>query len=389
MKLSAGVPLICAFAALALASQPAVAATGDEWQRLGAAPGGESFIVNAGTPYVARSTSKGVRVFKLVNVGKWRQVGSAVRHGRAKFIGDASLVSGPGDKLWLTWVQGPGPGGSQVRVARFSKGKWREVVGGKNPISPPHPSQGGTGRPFYSSYNPSLGFLNGRAYVAYADYDTIDTMIKVSRLGKKSRSWQRVQKGLGEPTVSRPQLANVGEQLYLVYRENQWNGAPVFRRFDAANSNWKALPRPQSSMSALFGGVVGFQGRLNALFAEHPAFSETPDGDVFVSALGSDDQWSHVGPALARDPAISPQSISTDGATLYVAYAQTVDGKVHLDVFAFDGTSWIRQAAPTPEGSTADSGTLAGAAGGGVWLLAHEKTGGETTFQLELLNAAE
>ena len=108
---------------------------------------------------------------------------------------------------------------------------------------------------------------------------------------------------------------------------------------------------------------------------------------MFVSKLGADNQWTHVGPHLATDPAISPQSIATDGGTLYSAYVQRVNDVPHVDVFALVNSTWPRLAQPTPSGSTADSALLAGAAGGGVWLLAHETTGGKSTFQLELLKA--
>jgi hypothetical protein len=129
--------------------------------------------------------------------------------------------------------------------------------------------------------------------------------------------------------------------------------------------------------------MVGFGGRLHTLFADGDS------ADVFVSMLGADEEWSHVGPALARDPEISPQSIATDGGTLYAAYVQKVDGVPHVDVFGLAGSTWARLAQPTPPGSSATSAALAGAAGGGVWLLERETTAGKRTFQLELLNAAE
>lgn len=377
MKLSAGVLLTCAAVA---AAAPAAGAQSNGWQRLGAAPGGDAFALIGGTPYVAKDTSKGVRVWKFA--GKWRKVGAPVRHAHAKFIGDASLASGPGAKPWLAWVEGPGPGGSQVRVARFSHGKWREVVGGKHPISPPHSNPNGSNEPFYSSSSPSLAFLKKRPYVAYADFDTNDTMIQVSRLDAKGLRWQRVSKGLGSPEVNDPHLALAGGRLYLEHHDRS-HDAPIYDVFDATRTTWRSLPLVQSTDSAAFGGMVGFRGRLHTLFAEKP------DGDVFVSSLGSDGQWNHVGPHIATDPAISPQSLATDGSTLYAAYVQTVNGVPHVDVFHLDGAAWTRFPSPTPAGSTVSSATLAGAAGGGVWLLARESTAGKTTFQLELFNAAE
>ncbi len=334
----------------------------------------------AGAPYVAYTTSKGVRVAKFARTaGKWRNVGKPVRHQGGKFLAEPALAAGPKGKAWLTWTEGAGPGEKQVRVARYVKGKWREVVGGKHPISPPHQDQNGGNAPVYSSYNPSLAFLKGRAFVAYADYDGIDTQIAVSRLSSNGRRWRLLSKqGAG---VTGPHLAIAGGQLYLEYTD-RIHGAPIFARFDTASASFKSLPLAQSGDSASFGGMVGFGGRLNTLFTERP------DGDVFVSQLGADETWSHVGPALARDPAISPQSITTDGSTLYAAYVQKVGGVPHADVFALAGSTWLTLAQPTPSGSTADSARLAGAVGGGIWLLAHEKSGGKSTFQLELDRAA-
>lgn len=379
MKPSAGTLSACAAAALtslALAT-PASAAAGG-WQRLGRAPGGDSFAVIAGTPYVAYTTARGVRVARFT--GRWRKVGFAVRHQRGKFLAEPALARGPKGTPWLTWTEGRGPGEKQVRVARYAKGRWREVVGGKAPISRPHRSQNGTERPFYSSYRPSLAFLGGRPYVAYADYDGTDTSIKVSRLGSNGRHW-RLLSSLGVGATD-PHLAVAGRRLYLEYR-SRVQEAPSFARFDRASSTWKSLPVPQSGDSALFGGMVGFGGRLSTLFAERP------DGGVFVSRLGSDGRWSHAGPALATDPGISPESLAMDGGTLYAAYVQPVNGAPRVAISALAGSTWSKLAEPTPAGSTADAAALAGAAGGGVWLLAHETTGGKSTFELELNNAAE
>jgi hypothetical protein len=368
-------------ACAALVGVPASAAAADSWQRLGPAPGGESFTVIAGKPYVAYTSGKGVRVAKFTGgAAKWRKVGGPVRHNPRNGVEHPALVAGPHGQPWLTWTEGVGPGAQQVRVARFAKGKWREVVGGKHPISPGWPSQAGDGKTVYSSGSPSLGFLGGRAYVAFSDFDGTDSTIRVARLSSNGRLWKRIS--ADGVSVEQPKLATAGGRLYLEYRDRA-AAAPIFRRFDAGSSSWKPLPFAQSSYSALFGGMVGFGGRLHTLFADGDS------ADVFVSRLGADEEWAHVGPALARDPEISPQSIATDGGTLYAAYVQKVDGVPHVDVFGLAGSTWQRLAQPTPPGSTASSALLAGAAGGGVWLLERETTVGKRTFQLELLNAAE
>jgi hypothetical protein len=376
--------LAAALACALLAAVPSSAAAADQWQRLGPAPGGGSFTVIGGKPYVAYTSTKGVRVAKFTGTaGKWRKVGGPLRHSRSNRVDDPAVVMGPHGQAWLTWSEGPGPGGEQVRVARFAKGKWREVVGGKDPISPGHPSLSGDGKPFYSSNTPSLGFLGGVAYVAFSDFDGTDSMIRVVRLSSNGRHWKAVSDGLGDPGVESPNLSNVGGRLYLEYRDRSVS-ALVFKRFDPSTSSWQDLPLVQSSDSALFGGMTGFRGRLHTLFADGD------DHDVFVSRLGADDKWAHVGTHLATDPAITPQSIATDGGTLYAAYVQTVSGSPHVDVFARAGSTWQRLVQPTPSGSTADSAAIAGAAGGGVWLLSHEKKsgGGKSSFGLSLLNAA-
>jgi hypothetical protein len=371
-----------AVACVALAA-PAGASAAATWQRLGPAPGGNSFAVVAGTPYVTYTSSAGVRVAKFAGTaGKWRKVGGAVRHGRGNAVASPTVVAGPGGKAWLTWTEATRKSGYQVRVARFSNGKWREVVGGKDPISQSQPSQSDPGRKVFTSGTPRLAFLGGRPYVAYIDTDPIDSFAVVARLSSNGRHWQRVSKGLTEVSINRPNLANAGGRLFLEFHERT-HEAPLYHRFDAASSTWKSLPLAQSGDSALFGGMVGFGGAL------HTLFSELPSGDVFVSKLGADDQWTHVGPHLATDPSIAPQSIATDGSTLYAAYAQTVSGVEHLDVFFFTDAGWTRAPDPTPAGSTVGSAALAGAAGGGVWLLAHESAGGPAKFQLELYNAAE
>src|SRR6476619_5771535 len=114
------IALVCA----ALAAVPA-SASAAEWQRLGPAPGGASFVVVAGKPYVAYTSAKGVRVAKFTGGSKkWTKVGGPVRHSSSNGVGDPALVGGPHGKLWLAWAEGPGPGGRQVRVATFAKGKW-------------------------------------------------------------------------------------------------------------------------------------------------------------------------------------------------------------------------------------------------------------------------
>jgi hypothetical protein len=373
-----------ATASVALAA-PAAASAADEWQRLGPAPGGDSFAVIGVTPYVAYTSAAGVRVAKLgTEAGKWRKVGGAVRHRKGNSVRDPEVVEGPGDKPWLTWAERTPKGASQIRVARFLKGKWREVVGGRNPISERVPDPTGPhGHTTFASSTPVLAFLRGRAYVAYIDYDAIDTMAKVARLSSNGRRWQRVTKGLGSPSQGDPHLASAGGRLFLETFHGTFK-APTFMRFDASSSSWKFAGRPHESDSARFGGIVGFGGALYTLFAE------LPSGDTFVSKHGSgDEQWTHVGEHLATDPSLEPQSIATDGGTLYAAYLQTVNGEQRLSVLFTGQDSWLTFPQPTPAGSTVDSAKLAGAAGGGVWLLAHETTGGKSTFQLELFNAAE
>ena len=177
-------------ACAALAGVPPASAAADEWQRLGRAPGGASFAVIGVTPYVAYTSAKGVRVAKFTGgTVKWRKVGGPVRHNRRNGVASPALTAGPHGKAWLTWTEGPGPGARQVRVARFAKGKWREVVGGRHPISPGRPSEAGNGGMAYSSYEPSLAFLGGRPYVAFSDFDGIDTSIRVARLSSGGRSW--------------------------------------------------------------------------------------------------------------------------------------------------------------------------------------------------------
>ncbi|MEA2184222.1 MAG: hypothetical protein QOF69_3407 [Solirubrobacteraceae bacterium] len=325
-----------------------------------------------------------MRVAKFTNAsGKWAKVGAAVRHRHGNVVTSPTVVAGPGGKAWLAWIEGTAKSGGQVRVARFSKGKWREVVGGKNPISEAYQLDSSQPRKRFTSATPALAFRSGRPYVAYIDV-TIDSFPVVARLSANGRRWQHVSKGLDIPVgVTQPKLANAGGRLFLEYKYRTFN-APVFRRFDAGSSTWEQLAAVQESDSALFGGMVGFGGRL------HTLFSESPSGDTFVSKLGTDDKWTHVGLHLATDPTLVPQSIATDGGTLYAAYLQTVSEAKHLTVLFFDGTSWLTLPNPTPAGSTVDSAVLAGAAGGGVWLLAHEKpAGGKAKFQLELFNSAE
>jgi hypothetical protein len=370
-----------AVACVALAAPAGASAASSAWQRLGPAPGGDSFAVIAGTPYVAYTSSAGVRVAKFAGKpGKWRKVGGPVRHRSGNNVQAPTVVAGPGKTPWLTWTEATSKSGHQVRVARFSKGKWREVVGGKDPISEARPIQGDGTKTFTSS-TPSLAFLGGRPYVAYIDFDGIDSRALAVRLSPNGRRWQRVSNGLSDVSINQSKLTVAGGRLFLVYHERTFD-TPIYRRFDATGSTWKSLPNVQKGDSALFGGMVGFHGQLHTLFAE------SPSGDVFVSKLGSDDKWTNVGLHLATDPTVVPESIATDGSTLYAGYLQGVSGAQQLSVLLFAPAGWVATPQPTPTGSTVDSAALVGAAGGGVWLLAHESTAGTAKFQLELFNAA-
>jgi hypothetical protein len=372
---------VSAVVCMALAAPSGASAAG-EWQRLGPAPGGDSFAVVAGTPYVAYTSSAGVRVAKFAGgAGKWSKVGGAVRHHRGDGVAHPNIVAGPGGKAWLTWAEGTNKSGDQVRVARFAKGKWREVVGGKAPISKRHPSQVDQRKKIFTSSSPALGFLGGRPYVAYLDAG-LDSYVVVARLSSNGRRWQDASKGLGGVGTEDPKLANAGGRLFLEYRLRMY-AAPSFHRFDRAKATWNTLPLVSEGDSALFGGIVGFGGEL------HTLFSERPSGDTFVSKLGADDKWTHVGPHLATDPSLAPQSIATDGSTLYAGYLQTISGEERLSVLTFVDGGWGATGTPTPAGATVKDAALAGAAGGGVWLLAHERAGGKLKYQLELLNAAE
>jgi hypothetical protein len=137
----------------------------------------------------------------------------------------------------------------------------------------------------------------------------------------------------------------------------------------------------QDADSVGSGGIAGFHGRLHTL--------ATFDGNVFVSALGGDGQWAHVGNDSQPDAPVDPQSIATDGSTLYRAYITGSGETPRLEVDFLAGSTWTALENGVPAGSVPKSATLRGAAGGGVWVLSEETAAGVSSFQLSLYNAAE
>ena len=363
---------LAAAAALALAAPAAHAAP----ERLGRAPGGDSFAVIAGTPYAAYATRAGVRVVSFS--GRWKKVGKVVVHRKGDAVRDAQVAGGPGGHPWLTWTENTRHKGFQVRVARLAGGRWREVVGGANPISTFE------GDPYdsYTSASPQIAFLGKRPYVVFHESST-DTQVHAVRLSASGRRWQHVSRGLPLATTETPLvIASAGGRIYVEAYEYLYK-APDYFRFDSGERKWVDLPHVQQSDHARFGGMIGFGGKLHTFVTPRPDTSQ-PDEPPFVGALGSDDSWSHVGEALPSG--VDPQSIATDGSALYVAYI--AGHKLTVDVL--NGSTWQALPDGVPAGAVVESARLAGAAGGGVWLFTREKAAdGSGSFQLSLYGAED
>jgi hypothetical protein len=363
-----------ALACLALAV-PATASAADPPQRLGAAPGGDSFVVIEGTPYVAYASKAGVRVARFTNASpKWAKVGKPVRHSRRTSVRQPDLAVGPGNRPWLTWIEGTNKTGRQVRVARLVRGKWREVVGGKRPISKTHTPNPEQNITRYMSREPTLAFLKGRPYVAYLD-GVLDPYITVVRLSKNRRKWEhRNSWEFMNVGSSRPSLTNVAGKLFLT--ANTFLGPGTFV-VHLNGTKWEGTGNPELEGGTIE-GPVAFGGELHLL--------RDKAADLYVVRI-SGDQSPAVGNPLAADETAVGQELATDGTTLFAAFVSGPDAARELTVSFLNGSTWEALGAATPEGSTTTSAQLEGAAGGGVWVLAREKTQGKVTFQLELYGA--
>jgi hypothetical protein len=381
--LAALAPVVFAFSAA-----PAGAAPANMADRYGPAPGGSSFAVVAGRPYVAYVRHGGVRVAKLAGAdGTWRKVGGIVRHTRTSRSSKPNLIGGPDGHAWITWVDTPKrrDWDPQVRVATFVRGHWRERGKGSRPISgaifgSKRPT---LDRPFPIASNPSLAFYGGRPVVSVAAFDGVGAFIHVAQLSRSGLSWHDLKaRGDAFFDVERPFLAKAGGRLFAggdcCFSEGHDRFAK-FARLNSSGKGWQPLGELQASdePSFLAWGVADVNGLFTVLWT-----GATSDrAGLLVSSLGPGDQWVDVGPPLAASG--TPLALAADRGVAYAAYrtVDSTDSDVH--VRRLISGQWETLTTPTDPGVDGVSARFAPARGGGMWLLSGERVGGRTRYVLD------
>jgi hypothetical protein len=356
--------------ATALLVLPALASAQSPFQRYStAAPGGGAFAVVGGNPYVARTSSAGVRVYRFTAAGSWKQVGAAVRRDAGRRIGDLSLAAGPDGAPWLIWSEEKG-NKFLMRAARFTGVSWQQVGG---PVNPATGGQFGIPRAIASQ--PQLVFFEGRPYVAMLTAGA-DTSATVMRLTTNGRAWRRVGGVPQGARTDRVRIAVARGRLYSVVREVFFPTMAV-GRLNAAGTGWERLPSPQTA-DAEFADVAGIDGRVEILFGSIPGDGST--GSLDVSRLGADDVWRPAGDPVATGISgrrYNGQSlIGGDGPVRYATWIPEEGPDAGtLRVSRFVNGTWTQLPSPTGAGFAAGSARLLPGAGGGTWMLSGESQG--------------
>jgi hypothetical protein len=383
--LAALAPMVFAFSAA-----PAGAALANGADRFGRAPGGSSFAVVAGRPYVAYVRHGGVRVAKLAGSdGTWRKVGGIVRHARSSRSSKPDLIGGPDGHPWITWVDTPKrrDWDPQIRVATFVRGHWRERGKGSRPINgaifgSQHPT---LDRPFPIADNPSLAFYGGRAVVSVAKFDGAGASIRVVQLSRSGLSWNQL-KATGDAffDVGRPFLATAGGRLFAggtcCFSEGHDHFAK-FARLNSSGKGWQELgdlePGFDDTQPFLAWGVADVNGLFTVLWT-----GTTSDrAGILVSSLGADDQWVDVGPPLAQSG--TPLALAADRGVAYAAYRTVDSSDSDVQVRRLVGGQWETLTPPADPGVDGVSARFAPARGGGMWLLSGERVGGRIRYALD------
>src|SRR4051812_11683177 len=91
---------------------------------------------------------------------------------------------------------------SEIRVSRLNQAgtAWEQVVGGASPIN-----QSNT----QNAFNPQLPAIGGVPYVAWTEFDGVNTEIRVSRLNQAGTAWEQIVGGASPINQSNAQ--NAGE----------------------------------------------------------------------------------------------------------------------------------------------------------------------------------
>ena len=331
--------LATAVAVLGIAVAPGAAQAAESWTQVGGtispAPvetGQYDIKRIAGAPHIAYTDTSGavdqVRVVRLSSSGTWVSVGGPLNIDPAVDARGPSLVAGPGDVPWISWLE-EDDGMVRVRVARYdaATGRWVEVAPNSviNRITGPEPGMS-------SAVQTKIVFVDGRAHVIFRQENPSAYEVGHVRLSADGDSWERLA---GLPVRSEPYFVTAhvtGGVLYAAMRD-YLGGVYVLRYTDAgtwqqlgvmANPVLDGQPVPTYSTAlASYGGVIYVAHSLSEVASP-----------VYVTRFVNG-SWETVGGILGEG---TVSSLRVIGGRLYVGWTQATAARTARLNAA--GTAW-------------------------------------------------
>lgn len=355
-----GRALATAIAALALALAPGSAGAAEAWTPVNgpvsSAPvtsGHYDLKRIANVPHVAWIDTSGsadvVRVARLSGAGTWEAVGGPASTNANADAGAPSLVAGPGDVPWISWIEQDGDL-QRVRVARFDAGtgKWVEVAPGSL-INKVHPDYE---RSMFGAVQTKIVFLEGRAYVVVRQNNPTAYEVDVVSLAADGSSWERLA---GPPTQGEPYFSTAhvtGGSLYVATRD--FIGGVEVHRLTTAGT-WETLgglANPNPTGEPLPTGSTALAGSGGVIHVLH---GQTSDGGTVYVTRFVNGAWELVDGALGEG---SASSLRVIGGRLNAGWTAGTGG---AQVSRLDGAAWTVPA-PLPA-DAAEAPVLTGVGG--------------------------
>jgi hypothetical protein len=325
-----------------------------------------SLTAIGGVPYVAWTEHDGanfeVRVSRLNAAGTaWQQVVGGPSPINQANNGDASdpSLTAIGGVPYVAWTVFNG-NNDEVRVSRLNAAgtAWEQVAGGPSPINQ-DPNQ--------NAFQPSLSAIGGVPYVAWSETDSTNNEIRVSRLNAAGSAWEQVVGGpspinhANNQNAFQPSLTAIGGVPYVAWAESDSTNDEIrVSRLNQAGTAWEQvvggpspinqdpLRGPSSPRLAAIGGVP------------YVAWSETDgtNNEIRVSRLN------HAGAAWEQVVGGASPINQANNRHAFTPSLTAIGGVPYVAWSEFDGTntevraSRVEPELTAPEALATDSGAV-------------------------------